>query len=68
MRTATIRQVQNGYVLEEEMDAPTYHYSMTVVGLQTKTTKVFTGIEETLREIVKGMVPEQKNVSIHVSV
>jgi hypothetical protein len=66
MRSVTIRQVENGYVMDMESEAACYPYASIV--MPTETTKVFVSLEDALKEVVKWMVPNAKDASIHVSV
>ena len=68
MRTATIRQVENGYVLDLKAENTCGYPYATTFPPTTETTKVFTRLEDALKEIVKWMVPNAKDVSVHISV
>ena len=66
MRTATIRQVENGYVLDLKAESALYPYAS--ISVPTETTKVFVLLEDALKEVVKWMVHNAKDVSVHISV
>ena len=66
MRTATIRQVENGYVLDLKAETTCYPYAS--ISVPTETTKVFVLLEDALKEVVKWMVHNAKDVSVHISV
>jgi len=66
MKTVTIRQVENGYVLDLKAETTCYPYASIII--PTETTKVFTSLEDALKEIVQWMAPNAKDVSVHISV
>jgi hypothetical protein len=68
MRTATIRQVTNGYIVEQQPPPVTdLQYAQVMSGYASgKATNVFGSLEDALISVAKFMAPDAKNVVVNV--
>jgi hypothetical protein len=64
VRTATIRQVTNGYVIEQETTVEMLYQS--TIGSYSKVTNVFGSLDDALISVAKFMAPDAKNVIVNV--